>query len=61
MPCRERPFDDLWNPTKGGVSLDSIKDSLARHRVVGAIGLDDVVLVETHDAALVNLKTGYRM
>lgn len=47
--------DDSGNVIKGDVSLDSIKDSLvlARHRVVGVIGLDDVVVVETHDAVLV--------
>ncbi len=47
--------DDSGNVIKGDVSLDSVKDSLvlARHRIVGVIGLDDVVVVETHDAVLV--------
>ncbi|MCH9036488.1 MAG: mannose-1-phosphate guanylyltransferase/mannose-6-phosphate isomerase, partial [Chloroflexi bacterium] len=47
--------DNSGNVIKGDVSLDSVKDSLvlARHRVVGVIGLDNVVVVETHDAVLV--------
>ena len=47
--------DDSGNVIKGDVSLDSVKGSLvlAQHRVVGVIGLDNVVVVETSDAVLV--------
>lgn len=62
MVWGEGPFDDSWNEIKGDFHLDSVRDSLARHRVVGAIGLDDVVLVERPTTQYrLSTRTEYRM
>ena len=47
--------DESGNQTQGDVYLQDVKDSLlvSRHRLVTAIGLENVVVVETADAVLV--------
>lgn len=47
--------DDSGNQTQGDVYLQDVKDSLlvSRHRLVTAIGMENVVVVETADAVLV--------
>jgi mannose-1-phosphate guanylyltransferase/mannose-6-phosphate isomerase len=49
------PKDGLGNVSKGDVILDSCRDTYAwsNHRLVAAIGLEGVVIVETEDAVLV--------
>jgi mannose-1-phosphate guanylyltransferase len=47
--------DPQGNSVQGDVLLESCRNTFvaARHRVVAAIGLEDVVVVETDDAVLV--------
>ena len=52
---------DVWRPTcegnarSGDVLLEACRNTyvVAKHRLVAAVGLDDVVIVETDDAVLV--------
>jgi mannose-1-phosphate guanylyltransferase/mannose-6-phosphate isomerase len=48
--------DDAGNVTSGDVLLNGSRNTLvhATHRLVGAIGLEDIVVVETPDAVLVS-------
>lgn len=50
-----RDQDDAGNVLQGDVYADSTRNSLifAQHRLVAAVGLDDVVVIETSDAVLV--------
>jgi len=49
------PKDAAGNAARGDVILDSCRDTYAaaHHRLVAAIGLEGVVIVETEDAVLV--------
>ena len=49
------PKDEDGNASKGDVYMDGCKDSLvlADHRFVAAVGLQDMVVIETADAVLV--------
>ena len=50
-----REHDDLGNVVQGDVYTDETKNSLVigQHRLVAAIGLEDMVVIETADAVLV--------
>ena len=50
-----REKDDLGNVVQGDVYTDATRNSLlfGQHRLVAAIGLDDMVVIETADAVLV--------
>jgi mannose-1-phosphate guanylyltransferase/mannose-6-phosphate isomerase len=52
------PKDDKGNNVTGSVFLEGVTGSLisAQHRLVAAVGLNDVVIVETPDAVLVSMR-----
>ena len=51
--------DDDGNVTKGDVWLDSVSNSYvhAENKMVGAVGVDDLIIVETHDGVIVTSKS----
>ncbi|EPF6161533.1 mannose-1-phosphate guanylyltransferase/mannose-6-phosphate isomerase [Citrobacter sedlakii] len=52
------PKDECGNATRGDVLLDDSTDSYiySQHRLIGAVGVKDLVIVETKDAVLVAQK-----